>query len=71
LECQTGHLDSTSFHTDGIYETKNGRELDTSKSTTENGSANQEENQEENDADSSRIIHITKGYSRDHRPDLN
>lgn len=67
LECQTGHLDSTSFHTDGTYETKKGSELDISELTTEKVSANPEES----DADSSRVIHITKGYSRDHRPDLN
>lgn len=40
-----GHLDSTSFHTDGHY--------------SDNGS------EEEG------LIRITKGYSRDHRPDLN
>ncbi|WP_339137415.1 MAG: IS1634 family transposase [Candidatus Electrothrix sp. GW3-4] len=41
-----GHLDSTSFHTDGSYQ--------------DNGS-------EEEDG----VVRITKGYSRDHRPDLN
>jgi transposase len=40
-----GHLDSTSFHTDGRY----------------NSDADPEEG----------VVHITKGYSRDHRPDLN
>jgi transposase len=39
------HLDSTSFHVDGRY--------------------NSEEEPEE------QVIHITRGYSRDHRPDLN
>jgi transposase len=39
------HLDSTSFHVDGRYNST-----------------------EEPDA---RVIHITRGYSRDHRPDLN
>ena len=39
------HLDSTSFHVDGCY--------------------NSEEEPEEH------VIHITRGYSRDHRPDLN
>jgi transposase len=39
------HLDSTSFHVDGRYNSD-----------------------EEPDA---RVIHITRGYSRDHRPDLN
>ncbi|MCP4492525.1 MAG: IS1634 family transposase [Gammaproteobacteria bacterium] len=41
-----GHLDSTSFHTDGRYQ--------------DNGSEEEEG-----------VIRITKGYSRDHRPDLN
>ena len=39
------HLDSTSFHVDGVY----------------NSGGEAEEG----------VIHITKGYSRDHRPDLN
>jgi transposase len=39
------HLDSTSFHLDGRY--------------------NSEEDPDE------QVIHITRGYSRDHRPDLN
>src|ERR687892_1509865 len=39
------HLDSTSFHVDGRY--------------------NSEEEPE------AEVIHITRGYSRDHRPDLN
>jgi transposase len=39
------HLDSTSFHVDGRYNSE-----------------------EEPDA---QVIHITRGYSRDHRPDLN
>jgi transposase len=41
-----GHLDSTSFHTDGRF--------------PDNGSEEEEG-----------VIQITKGYSRDHRPDLN
>lgn len=41
-----GHLDSTSFHTDGHY--------------PDNGSEEEEG-----------VIRVTKGYSRDHRPDLN
>jgi transposase len=40
-----GHLDSTSFHVDGRY-----------------NSAEEPEAQ---------VVHITRGYSRDHRPDLN
>jgi transposase len=39
------HLDSTSFHVDGRYNS--------------------------NEAPSDQVIHMTKGYSRDHRPDLN
>ena len=39
------HLDSTSFHVDGRY--------------------NSDEEPED------KVVHITKGYSRDHRPDLN
>lgn len=41
------HLDSSSFHTDGVY-----------------NSACPPDNSEQ-------IIHITRGYSRDHRPELN
>lgn len=40
------HLDSSSFHVDGAYNSEAGSE-------------------------DGRVIHITKGYSRDHRPDLN
>lgn len=46
LSCQVGHLDSTSFHVDGVYNS----------------------HQEEVPPG---VIHITQGYSRDHRPDLN
>jgi transposase len=45
IPCDVGHLDSTSFHVDGVY------------------NSDQEAPEQ--------IIHITKGYSRDHRPDLN
>lgn len=45
LACQIGHMDSTSFHVDGRYNS----DLDASE----------------------RVIHVTQGYSRDHRPDLN
>ena len=45
LSCRFGHMDSSSFHTDGEY----------------NSNAAPEEG----------VIRITKGYSRDHRPDLN
>ena len=45
--CRFGHLDATSFHVDGEY------------------------NSAVAPAEDSRVIHITPGYSRDHRPDLN
>lgn len=45
LRPRCGHLDSTSFHVDGQY--------------------NSEQEPEAG------VIHITQGYSRDHRPDLN
>ena len=47
LTCRTGHLDATSFHVDGDYNSQ--------LPADETGG----------------LIHITKGYSRDHRPDLN
>lgn len=45
LACQVGHLDATSFHVDGSYNSENEPPEDS--------------------------IHLTRGYSRDHRPDLN
>jgi transposase len=48
LKSETGHLDSTSFHTDGIYKRP-----------------------ETLNEDSPSVIKISKGYRRDHRPDLN
>ena len=45
LECKQLHLDSTSFHVDGIYNS--------------------------NEEKPEKVIHITHGYSRDHRPELN
>ena len=45
LPCRFGHMDSTSFHVDGKY--------------------NSDEPPEDG------VVHITKGYSRDYRPDLN
>lgn len=45
LSPQTIHLDSTSFHVDGNYNS--------------------------NSSNDEKIIHITKGYSRDHHPNLN
>ena len=47
LTCKTGHLDSTSFHVDGKY------------------------NSEEKPDEQAEVIHITHGYSRDLRPELN
>lgn len=48
LDCKIGHLDATSFHVDGVY----------------NSNREQEDMPE-------RVVHLTQGYSRDHRPDLN
>jgi transposase len=45
LAANFGHMDSTSFHTDGVYNSETG---------AKDG-----------------VIHLTRGYSRDHRPDLN
>jgi transposase len=45
LTAQFAHLDTTSFHVDGRYNSA--------------------------DAPDDRVVHITHGYSRDHRPDLN
>jgi transposase len=45
LTCRITHADTTSFHTDGVYNS--------------------------NDEPEEGVVHITKGYSRDHRPDLN
>jgi transposase len=45
LFCQIGHIDTTSFYFDGIF------------------NSDQEAPEQ--------VIHITQGYSRDHRPDLN
>lgn len=59
LKGETGHLDSTIFHTDGAYN----NEKD-SKVVKENNTEGKTE-------DSSSVIQMTKGYSRDHRPDLN
>jgi transposase len=47
LLCRFGHLDATSFHVDGEY------------------------NSAVAPAEGVGVIHITPGYSRDHRPDLN
>jgi transposase len=54
---KVGHMDSSSFHVDGEYNTP-------FPSVRGTGS------DEPPDEDSG-LIHITKGYSRDHRPDLN
>ena len=47
LDGRFGHMDITSFHLDGKY------------------------NSDDPPGEDSRVIHLTKGYSRDHRPDLN
>ncbi len=47
LKSRSAHLDSTSFHTDGEY------------------------NSQEELAADSKLVKVTKGYSRDHRPELN
>ncbi|MGB0468917.1 MAG: IS1634 family transposase [Thiolinea sp.] len=47
LDCRQGHLDSSTFHVDGQY------------------------NSDHPPGEDSSVIHITKGYSRDHRSDLN
>ena len=47
LEGDKAHLDSSSFHTDGVY------------------------NSGHPPQDDEAVIHITRGYSRDHRPELN
>ena len=44
---KVGHMDTTSFHVDGDY------------------------NSDEPPSKDAKLIHITQGYSRDHRPDLN
>lgn len=46
LSCKVGHIDTTSFHVDGVY------------------------NSDQEDVPEG-VIHITQGYSRDHRPELN
>jgi transposase len=46
LSCKVGHIDTSSFHVDGAY------------------------NSDQEDVPEG-VIHITQGYSRDHRPDLN
>jgi transposase len=47
LSSKVGHLDSSSFHVDGDY------------------------NSDEAPKEDAGVVHITQGYSRDHRPDLN
>lgn len=67
LECHSSHLDSTSFHTDGAYDLQGYERTVTEELTTENLSASQVES----DAQSPRVINITKGYSREHRTEKN
>ena len=51
LPCLNAHIDTSSFHVDGKY--------------------NSDENPEEDEDVEEKVVRITKGYSRDHRPDLN
>jgi len=80
LKCETGHLDSTSFHTDGAYEispnenaVETNFEANTQKYLETILEANDGNNSEVDKTEevSPSVIKITKGYSRDHRPDLN
>ncbi len=49
LPCSAAHIDTTSFHVDGKYNS----------------------GEDEREGELEGIVQITKGYSRDHRPDLN
>lgn len=53
LLCRFGHMDSTSFHADGDFNSDEGAEACPELGRREG------------------VVHITQGYSRDHRPDLN
>jgi transposase len=71
LQCKTGHLDSTSFHTDGVYENKKDSKV-VKKTSASVELKPWKENPPDREAKASpSVIQITKGYSRDHRPDLN
>jgi len=54
IEAKYAHLDATSFHVDGEYKSE----------------VKKEEKEEKEEIIKERPIIITKGYSRDHRPDL-
>jgi len=54
MEVKTANLDSTSFHVDGEYKNS---ELEQLKA-------------KDGDNENKRVIHITKGYSRDYHPEL-
>jgi transposase len=69
LQCKTGHLDRTSFHTDGTYNYDNNKDSKVINETK--GAAEGPEENAPKTEDSPSVIQITKGYSRDHRPDLN
>ena len=54
IDVKAANLDSTSFHVDGEYK---------------NSELEQLKNSEENE-DNKKVVHITKGYSRDYHPEL-
>ena len=57
------HLDSTSFHVDGKYSNQAKDSMQQKNSTTDNENSS--------DEDRPKVVYITKGYSRDHHPELN
>jgi transposase len=61
VKIETAHLDSTSFHLHGEYETANDEVVVTQK--TEDGTRVEIEV-------APKAVHLTYGYSRDHRSDL-
>ena len=76
LQCETVHLDGTSFHTDGTYvnyyDNFNPSKVVQETNRVEEYQPQKEPNPDERKTeDSPSVIQITKGYSRDHRPDLN
>ena len=65
IETKSAHLDSTSFHLHGEYKSQDISKEEKSGQTPRRRQALGNEQQEKE-----RPIWITKGYSRDHRPDL-
>jgi transposase len=57
LKPKFGHMDSTDFHVDGVYNSRMPLEANAEVA--------------EGEAAELKAIRLTKGYSRDHRPDLN